>query len=88
MISENLAEKYQGILTPPANELLGCVIGESGDTYTIKLAPSQHVVVVTGPGSKVERQEWHYTFEQVQESHASLLFLKVGDLLRRKGLMA
>ena len=70
------------------SELLGCVIGESGDTYVVKLAPSRRIVVITGPGNKVERQEWRYTFEQVRESHASLLFQKAGDLLRCKGLMA
>ncbi len=68
---------------PPA-ELLGCVIGESGDTYEVKLAP--RIVVVTGPGNKLERQEWRFTFNQVKESRESLLFEKVHDLL--KGLRA
>lgn len=70
------------------HELLGCVIGESGDTYVVKLAPTSRIVIVTGPGDKLGRREWRFTFEQVIESAESLLFLKVGDLLRAKGKMA
>lgn len=69
-------------------ELLGCVIGESGDTYVVKLAPTSRIVTVTGPGNKVERQEWRFTFQQVIESGESLLFRKVADLLRAKGKMS
>ena len=69
-------------------ELLGCVIGESGDTYVVKLAPTSRTVIITGPGDKVERQEWRFTFGQVIESDESLLFRKVADLLRAKGKMA
>ena len=68
-------------------ELLGCVISESGATYVVKLAPTSHIVIITGPGDKAERQEWRFTFREVIESDESLLFRKVADLLRAKGKM-
>ncbi len=69
-------------------ELLGCVIGESGDTYVVKLAPTSRIVIITGPGIRQSGQEWRFTFRQVLESAESLLFLKVADLLRAKGKMS
>jgi hypothetical protein len=68
--------------------MLGWVIGESGENFAVKLAPSRRIVVITGQGSKTERKEWRFTFEQVRQSHESLLFEKVYDLLICKGLAA
>lgn len=85
-IQRDLAEigarrRHMGRRIASKSPTLGSVIGESGNTYTVRLTPSRRIIVVAGAGC-----EWRFTHKDILDSCESLLFRRVATLLESKGI--